>query len=64
MKINNIHFVIPTIMYIIESIHNILTVQPEQPAILDMWGRILNGTSGPYEEGDNLALTCRVTGGT
>ncbi|XP_011496554.1 PREDICTED: hemicentin-1 [Ceratosolen solmsi marchali] len=39
-------------------------VPPEQPAILDMWGRILNGTSGPYKEGDNLSLTCRVTGGS
>ncbi|XP_023245527.1 synaptogenesis protein syg-2 [Copidosoma floridanum] len=38
-------------------------VPPEQPAIMDMWGRQLNGTAGPYEEGDNLSLTCRVTGG-
>ncbi|XP_058801892.1 B-cell receptor CD22-like, partial [Phymastichus coffea] len=38
-------------------------VPPEQLTILDMWGRIQNGTAGPYLEGDNLALTCRVTGG-
>ena len=40
------------------------TVPPEQPAILDKWGRAMNGTSSPYEEGDTLSLTCRVTGGT
>ncbi|XP_043273728.1 hemicentin-1-like isoform X2 [Venturia canescens] len=39
-------------------------VPPEQPVILDRWSRILNGTVGPYEEGDDLTLTCRVTGGT
>ncbi|XP_047355257.1 nephrin-like isoform X1 [Vespa velutina] len=38
-------------------------VPPEQPTILDRWGRILNGTAGPYEEGDTPYLTCRVTGG-
>ncbi|KAI4488239.1 hypothetical protein M0804_005087 [Polistes exclamans] len=37
-------------------------VPPEQPTILDRWGRILNGTAGPYEEGDTPYLTCRVTG--
>lgn len=42
----------------------LVTVPPEQLTILDGWGRILNGTAGPYQEGDNLALTCRVTGGT
>ncbi|KOX78873.1 hypothetical protein WN51_08632 [Melipona quadrifasciata] len=35
---------------------------PEQPTILDQWGRIVNGTAGPYEEGDTPSLTCRVTG--
>lgn len=40
-----------------------VTVPPEQPTILDRWGRILNGTAGPYEEGDTPYLTCRVTGG-
>ncbi|XP_076657187.1 hemicentin-1 isoform X2 [Halictus rubicundus] len=38
-------------------------VPPEQPTILDQWGRIVNGTAGPYEEGDTPSLTCRVTGG-
>nr|XP_031846638.1 hemicentin-1-like [Nomia melanderi] len=37
-------------------------VPPEQPTILDQWGRIVNGTAGPYEEGDTPSLTCRVTG--
>jgi len=40
-----------------------ITVPPEQPTILDRFGRILNGTAGPYEEGDAPYLTCRVTGG-
>jgi len=40
-----------------------IAVPPEQPTILDRWGRILNGTAGPYEEGDAPYLTCRVTGG-
>jgi len=40
-----------------------IAVPPEQPTILDRWGRILNGTAGPYEEGDTPYLTCRVTGG-
>nr|XP_033324105.1 nephrin-like [Megalopta genalis]XP_033324106.1 nephrin-like [Megalopta genalis] len=38
-------------------------VPPEQPTILDQWGRIVNGTAGPYEENDTPSLTCRVTGG-
>ncbi|OAD54439.1 hypothetical protein WN48_07804 [Eufriesea mexicana] len=38
-------------------------VPPEQPTILDQWGKIVNGTAGPYEEGDTPSLTCRVTGG-
>ncbi|XP_061931249.1 hemicentin-1 isoform X7 [Apis cerana] len=40
----------------------IVIVPPEQPTILDQWGRIVNGTAGPYEEGDTPSLTCRVTG--
>jgi len=40
-----------------------IAVPPEQPTILDRFGRILNGTAGPYEEGDAPYLTCRVTGG-
>ncbi|XP_012285422.1 nephrin [Orussus abietinus] len=38
-------------------------VPPEQPVILDNWGGILNGTAGPYKEGESLSLKCRVTGG-
>lgn len=36
---------------------------PEQPTILDKWGRQLNGTVGPHEEGDDVILTCRTVGG-
>lgn len=36
---------------------------PEQPTILDKWGRQLNGTVGPHEEGDEITLTCRTVGG-
>ncbi|KAJ3649505.1 hypothetical protein Zmor_021245 [Zophobas morio] len=36
---------------------------PEQPTILDKWGRQLNGTVGPHEEGDDITLTCRTVGG-
>ncbi|XP_033217421.1 nephrin-like [Belonocnema kinseyi] len=38
-------------------------VPPEKPVILDRWSHILNRTAGPYEEDDELYLTCRVTGG-
>ncbi|XP_026480006.1 hemicentin-1-like [Ctenocephalides felis] len=39
-------------------------VPPEIPAVLDRWGRQLNGTQlGPHEEGDDVMLTCRVVGG-
>lgn len=38
-------------------------VPPEQPTILDRWGRILNGSIGPHEEGDDVTLTCRTVGG-
>lgn len=40
-----------------------VTVPPEQPTILDRWGRKLNKTVGPHEKGDDVALTCRVVGG-
>lgn len=36
---------------------------PEQPTILDKWGRQLNGSIGPHEEGDDITLTCRTVGG-
>ncbi|KAK9884228.1 hypothetical protein WA026_005177 [Henosepilachna vigintioctopunctata] len=38
-------------------------VPPEQPTILDKWGRQLNGTVGPHEVGDDIILTCRTVGG-
>ncbi|XP_067625215.1 uncharacterized protein side-II [Eurosta solidaginis] len=39
-------------------------ILPEQPIILDRWGRQLNGTLlGPKQEGDDIVITCRVVGG-
>ncbi|CAB0033845.1 unnamed protein product [Trichogramma brassicae] len=38
------------------------SLPPEQPQIFDKWGRTMNGTSSPYEEGETLSLTCHVTG--
>lgn len=39
-------------------------VPPEYPLVLNRWGHQLNGTMlGPMEEGDDIVLTCRVTGG-
>ncbi|XP_033150043.1 neural cell adhesion molecule 1-A, partial [Drosophila busckii] len=39
-------------------------ILPEQPLILDRWGRQLNGTQlGPKQEGDDIVITCRVVGG-
>ncbi|XP_049820104.1 neural cell adhesion molecule 2, partial [Aethina tumida] len=38
-------------------------VPPEQPSILDKWGRQLNNSVGPHEEGDDVTLTCRTVGG-
>uniref|UniRef100_A0A1A9W080 Ig-like domain-containing protein n=1 Tax=Glossina brevipalpis TaxID=37001 RepID=A0A1A9W080_9MUSC len=39
-------------------------ILPEQPIILDRWGRQLNGTKlGPKQEGDDIVITCRVVGG-
>lgn len=39
-------------------------VPPEYPLVLNRWGHQLNGTVlGPMEEGDDIVLTCRVTGG-
>lgn len=40
-----------------------VSVPPEQPTILDKWGRLLNGTVGPHREGDDITLTCRTVGG-
>lgn len=42
----------------------VILVLPEQPLILDRWGRQLNGTQlGPKQEGDDIVITCRVVGG-
>ncbi|CAG9802706.1 unnamed protein product [Chironomus riparius] len=39
-------------------------ILPENPIILDRWGRIINRTTiGPMEEGDDVILSCRVVGG-
>lgn len=41
-----------------------ISVPPEDPIVLDGWGRALNSTTiGPKEEGDDVTLTCRVIGG-
>nr|CAD7259735.1 unnamed protein product [Timema shepardi] len=45
------------------SSHLTSDVPPEQPAIFDRWGRQLNSTVGPHDEGDDVMLTCRVIGG-
>ncbi|KAJ9597412.1 hypothetical protein L9F63_011733, partial [Diploptera punctata] len=36
---------------------------PEHPTVIDHWGRQLNTTVGPHNEGDDVILTCRVIGG-
>ncbi|XP_068081758.1 neural cell adhesion molecule 2 [Anabrus simplex] len=38
-------------------------VPPEHPSVFDRWGRQLNTTVGPHDEGDDVHLTCRVIGG-
>nr|XP_016944652.1 neural cell adhesion molecule 1 [Drosophila suzukii] len=39
-------------------------ILPEQPIIMDRWGRQLNGSQlGPKQEGDDIVITCRVVGG-
>ncbi|XP_069700710.1 neural cell adhesion molecule 2-like [Periplaneta americana] len=38
-------------------------VPPEHPKVIDHWGRQLNTTVGPHNEGDDVILTCRVIGG-
>ncbi|XP_060524523.1 nephrin [Cylas formicarius] len=40
-----------------------VVVPPEAPILLDKWGRLLNGTIGPHEVGDDITLTCRAVGG-
>lgn len=40
------------------------SVLPEQPVVLDRWGRQLNSTKiGPKQEGEDIILSCRVVGG-
>ncbi|KAJ8924236.1 hypothetical protein NQ315_007027 [Exocentrus adspersus] len=51
-------------MYLSAALNGKTTcVPPEQPTILDKWGRQLNGTVGPHEQGDDITLTCRTVGG-
>ncbi|XP_056629830.1 hemicentin-1 [Diorhabda sublineata] len=38
-------------------------VPPEPPTILDQYGRLLNGTVGPHDEGDDITMKCRTVGG-
>uniref|UniRef100_A0A8D8TAK1 Protein turtle homolog A n=1 Tax=Cacopsylla melanoneura TaxID=428564 RepID=A0A8D8TAK1_9HEMI len=38
-------------------------VPPQYPVVLDKWGRQLNSTIGPQQEGEEVILTCRVVGG-
>ncbi|XP_073999572.1 sidestep II transmembrane protein [Rhodnius prolixus] len=40
-----------------------VAVPPEYPAVFDKWGKQLNTTIGPHDEGDEVSLTCRVVGG-
>lgn len=43
---------------------NFFPVLPEQPVVLDRWGRQLNSTKiGPKQEGEDIILSCRVVGG-
>ena len=42
----------------------LIPVLPEQPVVLDRWGRQLNSTKiGPMQEGEDIILSCRVVGG-
>lgn len=50
-------------MYYSHFLYSFFSVPPEYPAIFDRYGRQLNGSLGPYKEGDNISLTCRVAGG-
>lgn len=46
------------------TLNFLFLVPPEDPIVLDGWGRPLNSTTiGPKEEGDDVTLTCRVIGG-
>lgn len=53
-----------TYTYTYQLLLLLFLVLPEQPIILDRWGRQLNGTQlGPKQEGDDIVITCRVVGG-
>ncbi|XP_050504924.1 neural cell adhesion molecule 2 [Diabrotica virgifera virgifera] len=49
---NNIYYLFPIIIF-----------PPEPPTILDQYGRLLNGTVGPHDEGDDITMKCRTVGG-
>lgn len=50
--------------YYYYCVYSNFIVLPEQPIVLDRWGRQLNGTTiGPKQEEDNVTITCRVVGG-
>ncbi|KPM04585.1 hypothetical protein QR98_0030350, partial [Sarcoptes scabiei] len=38
-------------------------IPPQKPKITDQDGNILNGLIGPYNEGDELIMTCSTKGG-
>ncbi|XP_017299838.1 B-cell receptor CD22 [Diaphorina citri] len=40
-----------------------VAVPPQYPVVLDKFGRQLNSTIGPQQEGEEVILTCRVVGG-
>ena len=43
--------------------NNSIIVPPQVPKITDQDGNYLSGLVGPYNEGDELALTCLTKGG-
>lgn len=40
-----------------------LAVPPEKPTILDSDGQLITSVAGPYIEGSDAKLICRVRGG-
>lgn len=58
----NFHFNGENVIY--QKLRFCLSVLPEQPVVLDRWGRQLNSTKiGPKQEGEDIILSCRVVGG-
>ncbi|KAI5746321.1 hypothetical protein M8J77_002321 [Diaphorina citri] len=41
----------------------VASLPPQYPVVLDKFGRQLNSTIGPQQEGEEVILTCRVVGG-